>query len=491
LLINKSARYVRTLPPEDDTKSPIGRSYYNTYNVKTKEELEAKLNAITGLEYEWKEDECIRITSEPISAIRMIEQHHGQAIYQWTFHNSVIAAFVGWQDSRNNRKESIRFGNDETMPEQTLQAIADFMSTNKMSYPWKKGDIFAINNRLAMHSRNSFTGPRRVYAAMSGDVVDGHLRKLQPAIHNPETFGLWKLATPEDSVYNAIKCGYRRLDGACDYGNEEAVGRGIQRALDEGICTRDDLYITSKLWNTYHDPKHVPLAIERSLRDLGLEYLDEYLIHFPISMEFVPFEEKYPPEWKNAEGKMVVVPNDINKTWQAMESLVDAGKARHIGLSNFNCQHIRQVLSIARIKPTSLQIECHPHLSQEKLIRFARDVANMRVSVFSPLGAISYLSLSMATDQDVLLENPVLVKIADKHKKSVAQIMLRWAIQRNTLPICKSDNIQRITENRSLYDFYLFKEDIDEINHLNLNRRYNDPGVFCELAFGTFCPIYE
>ena len=483
---------MRTLPPEDDTTSPIGRSYFNTYNVQSKEELETKLNAIPGLEYEWKDDGSIRITSEPISAIRMIEQHHNQAIYQWTFHNSIIAAFVGWQDSRNNRHESIRFGNDETMPEHILQAIADFMSQNKTSYPWQKGDIFAINNRLVMHSRNTFTGPRKIYAAMSGDVMDeNHPQTIQSVIHNPDTFGMWKLSTPEESVYNAIKTGYRRLDGACDYGNEEAVGRGIQRAIDDGLCTREDLYITSKLWNTYHDPKHVPLALERSLRDLGLDYVDEYLVHFPISLEYVPFDEKYPPEWTNSEGKMVVVPNDINKTWQAMENLVDTGKTRHIGLSNFNCQHIRQVLSIARIQPTSLQIECHPHLSQEKLIRFARDVAHMRVSVFSPLGAISYLSLSMATDQDVLLENPVLVEIAKKHNKTSAQVILRWAVQRNTLPICKSDNIERMAKNRSLYDFYLFKEDVDAIDTLNLNRRYNDPGEFCERAFGTFCPIYE
>lgn len=103
---------------------------------------------------------------------------------------------------------------------------------------------------------------------------------------------MWRLTDPEETVYNAIRAGYRRFDSACDYGNEEATGRGIRRAITEGIVTREDLYVTTKLWNTYHDPKHVPLALERCLKDLGLDYVDEFLIHFPISMEYVPFEHK-------------------------------------------------------------------------------------------------------------------------------------------------------------------------------------------------------
>ena len=196
-------------------------------------------------------------------------------------------------------------------------------------------------------------------------------------------------------------------------------------------------------------------------------------------MEYVPFEEKYPPEWLNKEGKMVIVPNDMNQTWAAMEELVYNGKARLIGLSNFNCQHIRQILSVARIRPTTLQIEAHPHLGQDKLIRFARE-EGIRVSVFSPMGAVSYLSLNMATNNDVLFENSIITSIASKHNKSSAQIMLRWAMQRNTLPISKSSSESRMVENRTLFDFYLDKSDMDRIASLNVNRRYNDPGVFCE-----------
>mmetsp|Transcript_7037 Transcript_7037/g.10302 ORF Transcript_7037/g.10302 Transcript_7037/m.10302 type:complete len:565 (+) Transcript_7037:1-1695(+) len=493
------ARYIRTLPAQDDFTSPIGRSFYNTYQVKTIEELEVKLDSVQGLEYTWLSDGSLRVVSEPIPAVRMTEQQHDHSIYQWTFHNSVIAAFIGWEDCRNDRKQAIRFGNDDPMDATTLKSIAKFMEENKVSYKWKKGDFFALNNRLVMHSRNSYTGKRRVYAAMFGDAIGSTTNPNSPEDHSstalskvpdPTTFGFWRLDNPEETAYNAIKSGYRRLDSACDYGNEEATGRGIRRAIEEGICTRNELYITTKLWNTYHAPEHVPLAMEKSLADLGLDYVDEYLIHFPISMEFVPFDQKYPPEWQNLEKKMVIVPNDINKTWGAMEALVDSGKTRHIGLSNFNCQKIRQILSIAKIRPSTLQIECHPHLCQDKLIRFARE-EGMRVSVFSPMGATSYISLDMATKNDVLFDNDIIVELARKHNKSPSQIMLRWAVQRNTMPISKSSSEKRMKENRALFDFYLSQEDVDAVHSLNLERRYNDPGVFCEAAFGTFCPIYE
>ena len=209
-----------------------------------------------------------------------------------------------------------------------------------------------------------------------------------------------------------------------------------------------------------------------------------------VCPKFVPFEKKYPPEWTNMNGEMVLAKNDITATWKAMEALVDKGKTKAIGLSNFNCQHIRQVLSIARIRPTSLQIECHPHLSQKKLIRFARE-AGIRVSAFSPLGGTSYISLDMATSGDLLFDKKTIVDISKKYKKTAAQVMLRWSIQRNTLPISKSCNAGRMQENRSLLDFYLAKEDMDSIDGLNKNHRYNDPGDFCEPGMGTYCPIYE
>ncbi|KAL3772242.1 hypothetical protein ACHAWO_012640 [Cyclotella atomus] len=495
------ARYKRVLPTEDDKESPIGRSFYSCYQVDNKADLEAKLNDIDGLEYKWMPDGCLQVITEPIPAIRMIEQQHEHGIYQWTFHNSVIAAFVGWQDCRNDRLKSICFGNNDEMDLDVLQSIANFMEDNKISYKWKKGDIFALNNRLVMHSRNAYTGARRVYAAMFGDAIgsdkvkrDGVGQAITDfsalSVSDPTTFGMWRLDNPEETVYNAIKAGYRRFDSACDYGNETETGKGIRRAINEGIVKREDLYITTKLWNTYHAEEHVPLALDKCLKDLGLDYVDEFLIHFPISMEYVPIEKKYPPEWTNLNGEMVLVKNDINATWRAMERLVEAGKTRHIGLSNFNCQHIRQVLSVANIRPTSLQVECHPHLSQVKLLRFVRE-SGIRMSAFSVMGGTSYISLGMATETDLLFEHPIVLGISQKHQKTAAQVLLRWAIQRNTLPINKSSSLERMKENRALFDFYLTFEDMTAIDGMNKNRRYNDPGDFCEPGMGTFCPIYE
>ena len=165
------ARYKRTLPAEDDKDSPIGRSFYNAYQVDNKIDLEMKLDRIAGLEYEWLPDGSLTVITEAIPAVRLIEQQHNHAIYQWTFHNSVIAAFLGWQDSRNDRMNAVCFGNNDPMDPTVLNDIAKFMDENKVSYQWKRGDVFALNNRLVMHSRKSFIGPRRVFAAMFGDAI--------------------------------------------------------------------------------------------------------------------------------------------------------------------------------------------------------------------------------------------------------------------------------------------------------------------------------
>ena len=309
-------------------------------------------------------------------------------------------------------------------------------------------------------------------------------------------FGMWKVA-PEDcehTVVEAIKAGYRHFDNAADYGNEQEVGAGIRAAIDQGLVTRDELWITSKLWNTCHHPDHVEAACRKSLSDLGLEYLDLYLIHFPIALEFVPFETRYPAEWifdPNAdtpEMRRAAVP--LHSTWIAMETLVDKGLVRQIGVCNYNSGLLHDLMSYATIKPAVLQVEAHPYLTQEKLIRLAKDYG-LEVTAFSPLGALSYLELGMAGSADSVLTQKVVVDIANTHGKTPAQVVLRWGIQRGTSIIPKTSNPGRMRENLAISDFALSDKEMNAISALNANRRFNDPGVFCEQAFGLFNPIYD
>jgi diketogulonate reductase-like aldo/keto reductase len=294
-----------------------------------------------------------------------------------------------------------------------------------------------------------------------------------------------------DMVYEAIKAGYRHLDGAAAYGNEKEVGQGIKRALDEGIVKREDLFVTTKLWNTFHHKEHVEMAFMRSLTDMGLDYVDLYLIHFPVSLKFVPFEQNYPPDWKyNEELGMIEDPVSYIETWKAMEELVDKKLVKSIGCSNIGTQLMREVLCIAKHKPAVLQVEMHPYLTQERLLRFCKE-KGIAVTAFSPFGANSYVDIGFGKPEEMIIKLPLIAEIGKKHGKTPGQVLLRWAVQRGTIVIPKTSRVERLAENINIYDFTISDDDMKAISALDKHRRFNDPGYFGEAVFGLFYPIHD
>lgn len=239
------------------------------------------------------------------------------------------------------------------------------------------------------------------------------------------------------SVKSAIKNGYRSIDTASFYDNEKGVGQGIK----ESGVPREELFITTKVWNSDHGYESTLAAFEVSLEKLGLEYLDLYLIHWPVKEKF-------------------------QETWKALEKLYKDGKVRAIGVSNFNVHHLEEILKDCEIKPVINQVEYHPHLTQTEVKEFC-EKNDIRLEAWSPL------------KKGVLLSEPVIIELAEKYRKSPAQIILRWDIQNGVVTIPKSVKEHRIVENADIFDFHLSEEDMDKISALNINSRSGaDPDTF-------------
>lgn len=244
-----------------------------------------------------------------------------------------------------------------------------------------------------------------------------------------------------EAVKAAIKAGYRSIDTAAIYENEKAVGEGIRAGIKEAGITREDLFVTSKVWNADQGYETTLAAYEESLNKLGLDYLDLYLIHWPV------------------EGK-------YKETWRALETLYKENRVRAIGVSNFQIHHLQDVIKEAEIKPMINQVEYHPRLTQKELQMFCKE-QGIQMEAWSPLM------------QGQLLDNDILQEIANKYDKSIAQIILRWDLQNEVVTIPKSTKEHRIIANAAIFDFELAREDMEQIDALNENYRVGpDPDNF-------------
>lgn len=275
-----------------------------------------------------------------------------------------------------------------------------------------------------------------------------HLQDTTPLYNgvNMPWFGLGVFKVEEgpelvNAVRTAIQHGYRSIDTAAIYGNEEGVGQGIREGLEAVGIKREDLFVTSKVWNADLGYESTLKAYDESLRKLGLEYLDLYLIHWPV------------------EGKYI-------DAWKALETLYKEGRVKAIGVSNFQIHHLERFMKETEIKPMVNQVEYHPRLTQKELQSYCK-ANGIQLEAWSPLM------------QGQLLDQEDLQRIAEKHHKSIAQIILRWDLQNGVVTIPKSTKEHRIAENADIFDFELSAEEMQRIDSLNQNHRVGpDPDNF-------------
>ncbi|AES89305.1 methylecgonone reductase [Medicago truncatula] len=262
---------------------------------------------------------------------------------------------------------------------------------------------------------------------------------------------------PQQIMLDAIDIGYRHFDTAALYGTEEPLGQAVSKALELGLVkNRDELFITSKLWCTDAQHDLVLPALKTTLKNLGLEYVDLYLIHWPVRLKQDAESLKFKKE--------DMIPFDIKGTWEAMEECYRLGLAKSIGVSNFGVKKLSILLENAEIAPAVNQVEMNPSWQQGKLREFCKQ-KGIHVSAWSPLGGYK-----LSWGSPTVMENPILHEIAEARKKSVAQIALRWIYQQGAIPIVKSFNKERMKQNIEIFDWELNQEELDKISQIHQSR---------------------
>ncbi|MBP7875896.1 aldo/keto reductase [Candidatus Woesebacteria bacterium] len=290
--------------------------------------------------------------------------------------------------------------------------------------------------------------------------------------------GTWK--SPQNEVAAAVKHAlleshYTHIDCAKVYENEKEIGTAFAEVFAAGTVRREDIFITSKLWNTDHDPAQVEAVCRQTLEDLQLEYLDLYLMHWGVA--FAGGKGKEP---KNADGTMELALFSIQDTWRAMENLVEKGLVKSIGVANFSAMMLVDLLSYAKVPPAMNQIELHPYNAQQALVDYCH-TRNVAVTAYSPLGN----KTRVKPGDPVLLDDEAVLSIAKEVGKSPAQVLLRWAVQRKTVVIPKSVTPSRISENIAVFDFELSEDHMSRLSALNHGQRLVDPSEWWGVPYFT------
>lgn len=264
----------------------------------------------------------------------------------------------------------------------------------------------------------------------------------------------------ERAVMEAINVGYRHIDTAFFYQNEQDIGKAVQAKIQDGTVKREDLFITTKLWNNFHKQESVVPACKKSLENLGLSYVDLYLIHWPFAF---PEGDNLMPE--DANGALILSDTDYLETWKGMEECMNLGLAKSIGVSNFNIEQLTRLLAAAKVKPVNNQVEASVNVNQKPLIEFCTK-NNITITAYSPLGQPGNRS-GISNN----LDHPKIVELSEKYKKTTAQIALRYVLQQGVAAIPKTVTPSRLKENMDVFDFSLTDEEVAAISTIGSGQR--------------------